>query len=318
MSPSTFCALHLIRQRTYENTFNKNVSVTCLQANCSPKPDKCNRLSLNDDLFVKVPRTNASLRHSLLVANTLRCLTLFSNASLEPIKRSTYFCLLGFKLIGREWQHNLLEDFQFNMKGISLYYNEAPFIKRLADLCSFIRDFIFFIEFLINDGACMIYESNFCPSRGSKNSLLQREFSEHGLLQKNICEGIPAMSCRDLLNGVKKQRNEGITYLEDKQMITDLEHDQMVFVGYDCQNSSLTDALIDEFDFLKCSQFDTSTLCLNDWRISDDPNGSVTIGGLRSLCLNSCQFVDKVDRVGKTLYSFDGLFNFKRERKHSM
>ena len=70
----------------------------------------------------------------------------------------------------------------------------------------------------------------------------------------------------------------------------------MAFVGYDCQNSSLTDALIDEFDFLKYSQFDTSTLRLRDWRISHDPNGSITIGGLRSPCLNSRQFVDKIDR----------------------
>ena len=302
MSASTSCALHLIRQRTYENTFNNNVSVTCLQANCSPKPDKCNRLSLNDDLFVKVPRTNASLRHSLMAANTLRCLTLFSNASLEPIKRSMYFCLSGFELIGREWQHDLLEDFQFNTEGISLHYDEAPFIKRLTDLCSFAKDFAFFVEFLINDGACMICEGNFCPDRGSKNSLLQQKFSEHGMLQKNICEGIPAMSCKDLMNGVKKRRNEGITYLEDKQTITDSEHNRMTFVGYDHQNSSLTNALIDEFDFLKCSQFDTSILLLNDWRISDDPNGSVTIDGLRSPCLNSCQFVDKVDRVGRTWY----------------
>ena len=50
----------------------------------------------------------------------------------------------------------------------------------------------------------MIYEGNFCPGRGSKNSLLQREFSKHSLLQKNMCEGIPAMFCRDLLNNVKK------------------------------------------------------------------------------------------------------------------
>ena len=103
--------------------------------------------------------------------------------------------------------------------------------------------------------------------------------------------------------------------MEDKQTITDLEHDRMAFVGYDRQNSSLTDALIDEFDFLKCSRFNTSTLHLSDWRISDDPNGSITVGGLRSLCLNSCQFVDKVDRVGRTLYSFDSLFNFEREKE---
>ena len=143
-------------------------------------------------------------------------MTLCSNASLEPIKRSTYFCLLGFELISQEWQHDLLEDFQFNTKAISLYYNEAPFIKRLTDLCSFVRDFVFFVEFIINDGTCMIYEGNFCPNRGSKNGLLQQEFSEHVLLQKNVCEGIPATSCRDLLNGVKKQRNKGLTYLEDK------------------------------------------------------------------------------------------------------
>ena len=161
----------------------------------------------------------------------------------------------------------------------------------------------------------MIYVGNFCPSKGSKNSLLQREFFKHGLPQKNVCEGIPATSCQDLLNGVKKQRNKGITYLEDKQTITNLEHDWMAFVGYDRQNSSLTNALIDEFDFLKCSWFYTSILCLNDWRISDDPNGSITTGGLGSLCLNSCQFVDKVYRVGRTLYSFDGLFDFKREKE---
>ena len=82
------------------------------------------------------------------------------------------------------------------------------------------------------------------------------------------------------------------------------------------KNPSISaDALIDEFDFLKCSWFDTSILCLNDWRISDNPNGSVTVGGLRSLCLNSHQFVDKVDSIGRTLYSFDGLFDFEREKE---
>ena len=54
---------------------------------------------------------------------------------------------------------------------------------------------------------------------------------------------------------------------------------------------------------------------MHDWSISNNPNGTLTIGGLRSLCPNSRYFADHVDRVGQVLYSFDGTFTTKCEKE---
>ena len=49
--------------------------------------------------------------------------------------------------------------------------------------------------------------------------------------------------------------------------------------------------------------------------ITNDLNGSLTIGGLQSPCPNTQHFMDHMDRVGKMLHSFDGVFTteYKKE-----
>ena len=39
------------------------------------------------------------------------------------------------------------------------------------------------------------------------------------------------------------------------------------------------------------------------------------IGGLRSPCINALHHIDHVDRVGHVLCSFDGVFEFEREKE---
>ena len=67
---------------------------------------------------------------------------------------------------------------------------------------------------------------------------------------------------------------------------------------------------IDEFDFLSV-QDDSSS----GWCMKPDPNGSLMIGGLRSPCMNACYEEDHLDRTGRVLTSFDGVFEFEREKE---
>ena len=46
-----------------------------------------------------------------------------------------------------------------------------------------------------------------------------------------------------------------------------------------------------------------------------DPNGSLMIGGLQSPCMNACYEEDHLDRTGRVLTSFDGVFEFEREKE---
>ena len=47
--------------------------------------------------------------------------------------------------------------------------------KSIVVLNSKMRNLLFHIEFLINDGACLIHKGNRAPGRGMKNSLIHRE-----------------------------------------------------------------------------------------------------------------------------------------------
>ena len=84
-----------------------------------------------------------------------------------------------------------------------------------------------------------------------------------------------------------------------------MEHDRMLSNGADRQYASLEQ--IDEFEFLMPGSL--------GWTLTKDPNGSMLTEGLRSSCMNTHHFVDLVDRVGRVLCSFDGVFEFERENE---
>ena len=85
------------------------------------------------------------------------------------------------------------------------------------------------------------------------------------------------------------------------------EHNRMLFNGSNRQHASLSGDQIDEFDFL--------SIDLLGWLLSKDPNRSLMIGGLRSPCMNALHHIDHVNRVGRVLRSFNGVFEFKREKE---
>ena len=142
--------------------------------------------------------------------------------------------------------------------------------------------------------------------------MLNREFSEPGSFHYNVSRGEPKTLSRDISFG-NKARNRSLTFFEDKELLLNLEHNRMLYSGYDRQSRAFDNWLIDKFDYLKCPRHDTSEL--HNWAITDDPNGSLTIGGLQSPCPNSRYLADNVDRVGQVIYSCDGTFTTKHEKE---
>ena len=134
---------------------------------------------------------------------------------------------------------------------------------------------MFFSEFQVNDGACLIYEGNPIPGHGKKCSLLNREFSEPGSFHYNVSRGESKTSSSKDISFGNKVRNRSLTFSEDKEFLLNLEHDRKLYSGYDRQSRAFDTELIDEFDYLKCPCHDTSEL--HDWSITNDPNGSLTI-----------------------------------------
>ena len=55
---------------------------------CQPLPDQYQSYGINDDHFLKVPQTNATMRTSLSSGNTLQCLTMFKNRDLLIINKN--------------------------------------------------------------------------------------------------------------------------------------------------------------------------------------------------------------------------------------
>ena len=107
----------------------------------------------------------------------------------------------------------------------------------------------------------------------------------------------------------RRRRPRDLTYKEGRELKCHMEHDRMLFNGLDHQHSSLgADEQIDEFDFL-CYGNELN------WHTQADPNSSTMIGGLRSPCMNAHYYIDCIDRVGSVLRSFNGMFEYKREKK---
>ena len=79
----------------------------------------------------------------------------------------------------------------------------------------------------------------------------------------------------------------------------------MLFNGADRQHASLEQ--INKFEFLMPGSW--------GWTLTKDPNGSVLIGGPWSPCMNAHHFVDHMDRAGRMLRSFDGIFEFEGEKE---
>ena len=82
---------------------------------------------------------------------------------------------------------------------------------------------------------CLIYEGNPIPGCGKKYSLLNREFSEPGSFHY-VSRGEPRTLSRNNIPFGNKVRNCSLTFSEDKELLLNLEHDCMLYSGYDRQS----------------------------------------------------------------------------------
>ena len=71
------------------------------------------------------------------------------------------FSLGRYELSDRRWNNRLSVNMRSWLKNMILD-------KSIAVLNNKMRNLLFYIEFLINDGACQIHEGNHAPGRGVK------------------------------------------------------------------------------------------------------------------------------------------------------
>ena len=152
----------------------------------------------------------------------------------------------------------------------------------------------------MNDGACLIYEGNSYPGQHAKISLLECEYGTLDIRHKDWVVNDA---------GHIQKHKQDLTHDESKVLQCCLEHDRLLYNGCDRQQHLLANDQIDEFD---CLSVDDSS---SGWCMKPDPNDSLMIGGLRSPCMNACYDEDYLDRTGRVLTSFDGVFEFEREKE---
>ena len=229
-----------------------------------------------------------------MATSTLRCLTLFSVKPSELKLRSTIFSLGRYELSDRRWNNRLSVNMSGQLKNMILD-------KSIAVLNNKMRNLLFHIEFLINDGACLIHEGNRAPGRCVKNSLIHREMVKE-LTSDNLC--VLTGDCHNNCNN-----KHHLTFGDVTRMNCIIEHDRMLYNGCDRQHLLFSDDQVDEFEFVQS--------CKNvGWTVFPAVNNCLMIGGLRSLCLNSSVDRDGVNRVGACLRSFDGIFEYERDKEY--
>ena len=80
LSTEVKCLDHYLLQEGTKIGVTDKESTEYLRSHCTPMPNRFKTLNDSDDLFAKVPHTNAAMRNSLKACNTLRCLTLFKDS----------------------------------------------------------------------------------------------------------------------------------------------------------------------------------------------------------------------------------------------
>ena len=99
----------------------------------------------------------------------------------------------------------------------------------LEEMNTLFLRYLFFSEFQVNDGTCLIYEGNPISGHGKKCSLLNREFSEPGLFHYNVSHGEPGTSSRENILFGNKARNRSPPFSEDKELLLNSENNRMLY-----------------------------------------------------------------------------------------
>ena len=187
LSTDKFCWNHLRDTTLRLNSF-KTCPEKSIRVNCMLRPDKISQAALCDDLYTKVPQTNSALRSDIKLCNTLKCLTLFKDHPDDvKVPLSIHFALLsGYNLAHANWKYYFIRTCMDRLCNFILYSKEDTMATSLEEMSTLFIRYLFFSEFQVNDGVCLIYEGHPIPGHGKKCSLLNREFSEPGSFHYNV------------------------------------------------------------------------------------------------------------------------------------
>ena len=140
-----------------------------------------------------------------------------------------------------------------------LFSKEDSLAKNSNEIRRFFMHYLFFLEDQVNDGACLIHKGNVIPGCGDKCSALEREFSEHNSCHLNISSGDLKDSLLDNVLLRIKGRPCSLTPYEERKLKSNLEHDRVLYNGYDWQFGTAIDS-IDAFEYLRCPRHENSQL----------------------------------------------------------
>ena len=101
------------------------------------------------------------------------------------------------------------------------------------------RNLLFHIEFLINDGACLIHEGNRALGRCIKNSLIHRE-----MVKELTSDNLHALT-GDCHNNCNKHY---LTFGDVTRMNCIIEQDRMLYNGCNRQHLLFSDDQVDELN----------------------------------------------------------------------
>ena len=92
-------------------------------------------------------------------------------------------------MAGEDWQLDIFYNASNKLKNLSFGHAECRLVNTKEALNHGLKNLLFFLEFLINDGVCLLYEGNCSPGHSSINSLLDREHATLDSRHKNVCTG---------------------------------------------------------------------------------------------------------------------------------
>ena len=171
------------------------------------------------------------------------------------------FSLSGYELSDCRWNNRLSVNMRGRLKNMILMD------KSIAVFNNKMRNLLFHIEFLINNGACLIHEGNRDPGRGIKNSLIHRE-----MVKELTSDNLRALT-GDCPNNCNNNKHHHLTFGDVTRMNCIIEHNRMLYNGCDRQHLLFSEEQVDEFEFVQS--------CKNvGWTVFPTVNNCLMIGRL--------------------------------------
>ena len=123
------------------------------------------------------------------------------------------------------WKDFYSSNVLFGFKNLHLSIENQPHCFKNLDIFNQLcKAFLFHSEYAINDSVCMIHEGAKIPGRGSKCSLLLREFAQNGQAQHKVTQGAVRLPPMFGSKKISRSRNRTLNKREHRNTQENLKH----------------------------------------------------------------------------------------------